>query len=939
MKRLLVLLLLIAIVVSLSLPIPPGVSSDSTLPTGEGIRSYTLYRVTVSGTEDLAKLVNLGIDILGGRENWRDVLIRQEQLARFQALGLSYEPLILPQPEGQPTTDSFPSYPSMVAELTALSQTYPTLCKTYIIGYSFKGQPIWALKITKTPILENNRPRVLYVGTHHAREWMTLAVSMKLARYLVENYNTDPGIKALVNTRETWIVPLTNVDGYIYDTAGNSQPQPPGRMWRKDLRDNLQDDGAFSESMDGVDLNRNYPYQWGTVGTSHNPSDDVYCGPWSGSEPETQALRDLASGRPFLLGLSLHTYSNLVLYPWGYTSLPAPDFAFLSGMAADMAHGYNWNGLFYPGNGYTDQQASELYPTSGDTGDWFYGFLGAPFFTFEMTPDTFYEPASQITPTFNLNKDAMLYLVRRVTELTGAVWGKITDPGGNPLEAQVQITAQREANSSHPKTGYFSWTMVPGVYQLTVSASGYQTISDTVPINAGAYTRQDYALQPLEPASVDLLVRDQAGHPLPASVQLLEENRPPVQADPTTGHLALADLPPGRYPVKVSAYGFTSAVFDVTFPALQPVNVVLSSVNSLLLVDGGGWGQSRAQIEYYRQSLNRLGQSFDEWNVSQLGIPTLQQLRSYAQLLWFRPYGGLDMETQSVLRSYLDGGGRLILSGQDIALSSSLQGNFLETTLAATFQADDVAGRNLGGVVGDPVGDGLSLNLSLSGGQRDNAYVDAVTPTTGGSACFTYTSAPAHAGAVRIERSNSRTVFFSFNWEGISDPAVRDVVLSRCLLWNGALVNDPPQITSSPSPTATPSSLYTYTVTAIDPQGDPLSFRLLYHPAGMALSQTGFLSWTPTPGQAGSSFPVKLEVRDNKGGSFFQTFSLLVQPLVLGDFNEDGLVDHLDLFLLAGHWLTQAGSDGWDPRFDLNRDSTVNEADLTIFRSNWHLQP
>lgn len=939
MKRLLVLLLLIALVFSLSAPIPPGVSSDSTLPAGEGTRAYALYRVTISGSDDLGNLVNLGIDILGGREDWRDVLVHQDQMARFQALGLPYEPLVLPQPEGQPTADSFTSYSAMVAELNALAQTYPTLCKTYIIGYSFKGRPIWALKITKIPILENNRPRVLFVGNHHAREWMTVAVSMKLARYLVESYSTDPGIKALVSTRETWIVPCANVDGYIYDTSGVSQPQPPGRMWRKDLRDNLQDDGAFNEGTDGVDTNRNYPYQWGTAGTSHNPSDDTYCGPWSGSEPETQALRELASDRPFLLGLSLHTYSNLVLYPWGYTSLPAPDFTLLSGMAADMAHGYNWSGQFYPGNGYTDEQASTLYPTSGDTDDWFYGFLGAPFFTFEMTPNTFYEPASQITPTFNLNKDAMLYLLRRATELTGAVWGKITDPAGNPLEAQVRITAQREPNSSHPKTGNFSWTMAPGVYQLTISASGYRTTSDTVPIIAGAYTKRDYALQPLESASVDLFVRDQAGHPLPASVQILEKNRPTVQADPTDGHLLLDGLPPGRYAVKVSSYGYFTSLFEVTVPTSQPVSLILPSVSSLLLVDGGGWGQPGAQISLYRQSLDRLGQSYDEWNISRLGLPTLQQLRSYTQVFWFRPYGGLELETQSALRSYLDGGGRLILSGQDIALSSSLQGSFLEGVLATTFRADDVAGRSLSGVIGDPIGDGLILNLGVSGGQRDNAYVDAVTPTTGGSACFTYTSAPAWTGAVRIERSNSRSVFFSFNWEGISDPAVRDAVLSRCLLWNGSLVNDPPQITSSPSPTATPSSPYRYAVTATDPQGDPLSFCTLYSPAGMTLSPTGLLSWTPTPGQTGSTFPVKVEVRDNKGGSAFQAFSLLVQPTVMGDFNQDGLVDHLDLFLLAGHWQTQFGSDGWDPLYDLNRDNTVNEADLAIFRSNWHLRP
>jgi len=874
MKRVFVFLVILALML-LSLPLAPlsaqGVTSE------EG-RPYYLFRVYVTSPQDVEKLVQLNLDIMGGRDNWRDVLVLPDQLSAFLELGLKFEELTFPEIQGEPTSDTYLNYEQMVSDLMAMQQAHSSICKTYIIGYSFKGRPIYALKVTKTPILENDRPKVLIVANYHAREWMTPAVAMKLAHYLVDNYDSDQGVKYLVNQREIWIIPSLNADGYTYDTGGVPNPNPPGRMWRKNMRDNNQGDGSFTESYDGVDLNRNHPYMWVGSGSSPNPGDDTYRGPWPASEPEVQAIQDLMTSRSFLASLSLHTYSNLVLYPWGYTYDHAPDYNLLSSMANDMAHGYTWNGQSYPGNGYTPEQSSQLYPTNGDLDDWAYGFLGIPSFTFEMTSDSFYYPPSYIQPTFNTNKDAILYLVRRANEVTGAVCGKISDTLGNPLWAQVTISPTRTPNFSSPKTGRYSWTMVPGTYYLTITATGYQTVSDTVTISAGAYTKKDYTLAPLSAFTLSGTVRDQSGHFLPAKLELLGTGRLPIYANPSDGTFQIPQLVPGQYALKVSTLGYATKFLSVNVNGDSSVEIVMDDPVSVLLVNDDGWGQSGSQIQYYRDSLNRLGIAFQELNTLEQGLPSINQLLTYPQVIWVKPYGGLSPDAQGLLASYLNLGGRLILSGQDIALSSSYQGDFLLSALSSSFSADDPGSRTLNGVAGDPIGDGLALDINGSGGARDNTYPDAVTPTAYASPVFLYSSSGSPAGGVKIDKPNYRAVFFSFNWEGISESSKRDTVLSRSLNWDLSLPDQNPVITSQPPTSAVSGQTYQYTITATDPDGDPLSFYQIYFPTGMVL-QNNTLTWTPTLGQIGT-FPVKIRVRDNKGGWTDQAFSLTVSSSV-----------------------------------------------------------
>jgi carboxypeptidase T len=243
------------------------------------------------------------------------------------------------------------------------------------------------------------------MGGHHAREHISIEMPLQLAQHLAEAYaNGDKRVVELLNSHTVYIVPCVNPDGAEYDISSGDYV-----LWRKNRRMN-------SDGTEGVDLNRNYGHHWGEGGASNNGSSDIYHGPKAFSEPETQNIKAfIESHANISIDLSFHTFSELILYPWGYTYSPISDqkaYQVHKTMAETMA---KWNG-------YTPQQSSALYIASGDTTDWAYGAHGLISFTFEldpkMSPDMnwqpdkgFYPGQSFIRPVFEKNLEPCLYLI------------------------------------------------------------------------------------------------------------------------------------------------------------------------------------------------------------------------------------------------------------------------------------------------------------------------------------------------------------------------------------------------------------------------------------------------------------------------------------------------------------------------------------------------
>ena len=286
-------------------------------------------------------------------------------------------------------------------DIFALQDRFPNLIKIHDIGDSWEGRNIYALEITNNPDYEILRPRSLFIGCHHAREWISVEVPYLLAVHLCENYAQDDRIKTLLDHSEIWIIPLLNPDGLEYSIYFY-------RYWRKNRRHNA--DGSF-----GVDLNRNYSYQWGYSdnGSSPDPNSAVYRGESPFSEPESQAVRDLFQQYRFETLISYHNYSQIILFPWGYTTQRPDDYNQMYELSEQMSN------LMLPANGnyYPFGQAGEdLYLTNGDTTDWAYGQFGIPAFTIELPPiysttGGFFNAEEEILPIFRENLPAALHLM------------------------------------------------------------------------------------------------------------------------------------------------------------------------------------------------------------------------------------------------------------------------------------------------------------------------------------------------------------------------------------------------------------------------------------------------------------------------------------------------------------------------------------------------
>lgn len=304
------------------------------------------------------------------------------------------------------TADALGGYHSaqtLEQDMRQLAARRPEIVELREVGRSLENRPILALRIGER---RGSTRKLLFLGCHHAREWISVEVPYLLAQHLVKNAN-QPLVSQWLTQGELWVAPMVNPDGHEFSRQHD-------RLWRKNRLPNP--DGSF-----GVDPNRNYGYMWGTLNintSSHVPSDDTYVGRRAFSEPETQVVRDLIARERFRGIITYHSYSQLILYPWGYTTQAIPD-ATDRETATGLARRMQELIASVHGRTYTAQQSSRLYRTAGDTTDWTYGIYGIPSFTVELRPQTFQEggfilPPDQIQPTWEENRPAALEFVGRV---------------------------------------------------------------------------------------------------------------------------------------------------------------------------------------------------------------------------------------------------------------------------------------------------------------------------------------------------------------------------------------------------------------------------------------------------------------------------------------------------------------------------------------------
>lgn len=389
--------------------------------------------------------------------------------------------------------------------LDSMASIYPEMISPrYTLDYqTHNGRSLYWVRISDNPLVKQDKPEILYTGMIHAREAIGMQLLIFYMYYLLENYDTDPDVQYIIDNFELYFVPIVNPDGY----AHNIQNSPGGGgMWRKNRR--LNSGGSY-----GVDLNRNFGYMWGydNTGSSPNPSNETYRGPFAFSEPETQCLRDFCEDYNFSVALNYHSYANLLLYPWGFTSILCPDESTFNAHAAIMTkeNGYTYG----PGN-------TTIYNTNGGSDDYMYGEQTTKNKIYSYTPEVgnasagFWPPVSMIIPLCQENmwqnmmaaklagpyatvtdmspailedeSGLLLFEIKRLGLADDATYTVSAEPLDDALESVGPPQTFSDLEILETANGAFSYTLAEGIhngaeisYLLTVD-NGLITVSDTI---------------------------------------------------------------------------------------------------------------------------------------------------------------------------------------------------------------------------------------------------------------------------------------------------------------------------------------------------------------------------------------------------------------------------------------------------------------------------
>ncbi len=300
-----------------------------------------------------------------------------------------------------PTADAkYHNYARMYADLQTYAKTLGNYASLYSVGKSAENRDIWCLRVNSNAKNDDTsvKPGAFFVGDHHSREHLSVEVPLLFAKWLADNKDTAD-VKAMLDTRDIYIIPMLNPDGAEYDIKTGQY-----QYWRKNTR-------KVSGGNMGVDLNRNYDNLWGQGGSSSDPADETYMGPSAFSEPETQVMRSfLGKHTNITVLIAYHTYGRNVYYPWGGQDADindATDLAAFKAMSEQVANytGYAW------------EKSSALYIATGDFCDWAYDQHHIFALTIELDPGAsgsggFYPGAKVITTASPGNNKAMFYLVQ-----------------------------------------------------------------------------------------------------------------------------------------------------------------------------------------------------------------------------------------------------------------------------------------------------------------------------------------------------------------------------------------------------------------------------------------------------------------------------------------------------------------------------------------------
>jgi carboxypeptidase T len=302
-------------------------SSRSSAEQQKQVFSVQLSRSAQVKKKQLAALSEYDILGVSHSQNIVDLRLSGQQFETLNAAGydISFATHASFSDNDSSSLQEYLSPDQLTEKLTKIASENPDIARLESFGKTTEGLDMWALEITSDiGNAENaNRPTVLFNAMHHARELMTTEVVFDIAETLVKEFRENNETKQLLNQIKVLVVPQVNPDGNKLVHGGQS-------FWRKNA-------WKYQGNEVGVDLNRNYPAFWkGCNGSSGDRNSDSYRGPSAGSEPETQAMMKLVKSKKPVANISYHSFSELIIFPFGCNRVNNPSRALFEKVAADM---------------------------------------------------------------------------------------------------------------------------------------------------------------------------------------------------------------------------------------------------------------------------------------------------------------------------------------------------------------------------------------------------------------------------------------------------------------------------------------------------------------------------------------------------------------------------------------------------------------------------
>ncbi|UCD19185.1 MAG: T9SS type A sorting domain-containing protein [candidate division WOR-3 bacterium] len=329
------------------------------------------------------------------------------------------------------------NYTEFVDSMIVMAGSFPDICRLDTLGYSHQNRLLLIMKISDNVNTDEDEPEVHIEGNVHGDEKIGWAMCLWLIRDLLQSYSSDTLVQRLVDTREIWIAPLVNPDGFAAGIRYNSR---------------------------NVDLNRNCAWMWG---------DEYACGTDFISENESRRFVEHFWRRSFVTYVSYHAGTLFISEPWSYTSnLQPPE----QNLIRHLSEGYA-----VPTNYPYGQGSVGMYPINGCTKDFGYGYGGEISWSVEVC-DIKTPPPDSIDAIWPRERAAMLWLIHKAGQgIHGHVYDSLSvDSTG--LRALVYVEPAYWHSYAKTENGDFHRFYLPGTYTVTAFSPGYipKTINNVI---------------------------------------------------------------------------------------------------------------------------------------------------------------------------------------------------------------------------------------------------------------------------------------------------------------------------------------------------------------------------------------------------------------------------------------------------------------------------